>query len=235
MRWNFEHFEKKDGPLRVSNFEITDSENIVREMSKKSRLREPFDKQHGERAQTVFRCESENLHQNHWSLPSQLSWKTSPWLTCKIFWLLVNTFAANEKYLVLDRDNLAIPIQMQLSQKQKTFSRFFAAFLKFRLILNILSKNMTLIDFVMSKLRTPKSWSDKSLKSPVSADPSTSNIVNVLKLCWNLHQCTFILLFDHWNVSGVEKTFPYWHGKSWDCLLKHWLSMKSIPILRERI
>ena len=42
---------------------------------------------------------------------------------------------------------------------------------------------MTLIDFVMSKLRTPKIWSDKCLKSPVSEDPSTSNIVNVLKLC----------------------------------------------------
>ena len=31
------------------------------------------------------------------------------------------------------RDNLTIPIQMQLSQKQKNFSEFFAAFLKSRL------------------------------------------------------------------------------------------------------
>ena len=102
-------------------------------MPKKSCLRKPFDKQHGEHAQTVLRSESEHLYQNHWSMPSQLSWKTSLWLTCQIFWLLVNTFAANEKYPVLTRDNLAIPIQMQLSQKQKTFSQFFTAFLKFRL------------------------------------------------------------------------------------------------------
>ena len=38
--------------------------------------------------------------------------------------------AADEKYPVLNRDNLTISVQMQLSQKQKTFSEFLAAFLK---------------------------------------------------------------------------------------------------------
>ena len=60
-----------------------------------------------------------------------MSWKKSLLLTCKILGLLVNTLAADEKYPVLNTDNLTIPIQMQLSQKQKTFSEFFAAFLKF--------------------------------------------------------------------------------------------------------
>ena len=36
-------------------------------------------------------------------------------LTGKILGLLVNTFAANEEYPILNRDNLAILIQMQLS------------------------------------------------------------------------------------------------------------------------
>ena len=54
-------------------------------------------------------------------------------MTCQILGLLVKTLAANEKYPLLKRDNLTIPFQMQLSQKQKTFSEFFAAFLKFRL------------------------------------------------------------------------------------------------------
>ena len=54
-------------------------------------------------------------------------------LTWQLLGLLVNTLAADEKYPLLNRDNLAIPIQMQLSQKQKTFCEFFAAFLKFRL------------------------------------------------------------------------------------------------------
>ena len=54
-------------------------------------------------------------------------------LTCQILGLLVNTFATDEKYPVLNRENLMILIQMDLSQKQITFSLFFAAFLKFQL------------------------------------------------------------------------------------------------------
>ena len=47
--------------------------------------------------------------------------------------LLVNTLPADEKYPVLNRVNLTIPIGMQLSQKEKTFSQFFAEVLKCRL------------------------------------------------------------------------------------------------------
>ena len=42
---------------------------------------------------------------------------------------------------------------------------------------------MTLIDFVFPKLRTPKTWSDKSLKSIFPHDPSTNKVVNVAKHC----------------------------------------------------
>ena len=37
---------------------------------------------------------------------------------------------ADEKHYLLNRDNLAQPIQMQLYQKQKAFSQFFFAFVK---------------------------------------------------------------------------------------------------------
>ena len=60
-----------------------------------------------------------------------------------------------------------IPIHMQLSHKQKTFSEFFTEFLKSRLNFKHFEKNMTLIDFVFSKLRTPKTMSDKFVKSAV--------------------------------------------------------------------
>ena len=60
----------------------------------------------------------------------KLSWKRSVLLTWKTLGLLLNRLAANENYLVLHRDNLRIPIQMQLSEKLKIFSRFFAAFLE---------------------------------------------------------------------------------------------------------
>ena len=54
-------------------------------------------------------------------------------MICKILKLFVNIFTAYDKYSVLNREYLTHPIDMQLSQKQKTFSEFFAAFLKSRL------------------------------------------------------------------------------------------------------
>ena len=61
-----------------------------------------------------------------------MGWKKSPLLTCQILGLLINTLAADKRYPVLNRDNLTIPIQMQLPAKQ-TFSQYFAAFLKTKL------------------------------------------------------------------------------------------------------
>ena len=40
-----------------------------------------------------------------------------------------NTLTADEKYSRLNRHNLMQPIQILLSKKQKTFSKFFSAFL----------------------------------------------------------------------------------------------------------
>ena len=99
-------------------------------MSKKSCFRGPFDKQHGKRAQALLKSASQHLYHIHRSLPRKLSWKKSLLLTCQILGLLVNTLATDEKYPVPNRENLTIPIQMQLSQKQKPFCKAFAAFLK---------------------------------------------------------------------------------------------------------
>ena len=102
-------------------------------MSKKSRFRGPFDKQHGRRTQALLKSASQHLYHIHWSLETTLCSKKFLLLTCQILGLLVNTLAAHKKYPVFNRNNLRIPIQMQLSQKQKTFSGFFAVFLKSRL------------------------------------------------------------------------------------------------------
>ena len=112
-----------------------------------------------------------------------MNWKKSLFLTCQILGLLLNALAAGERNPFLNRDNLTIPIQMQLSQKQKDFSQFFARFLKPAVNFKDFEKNMTLIDFLFRKLRTPKTLSDKCLQSPVSEDPSTTDMVNVHKHC----------------------------------------------------
>ena len=68
----------------------------------------------------------------------------------------MNILAADEKYPVLNRDNLTTSIQMQLSQNQKNFSDVFTTFLKSSLNFQHFETKMTLIDFVFPKLRTPK-------------------------------------------------------------------------------
>ena len=99
-------------------------------MCKITCFRRPFNKQHGKPTQAQLKSGSQHIYHNHWSLRRKLSWKKSLFLTCKFLGLLVNTLAVNEKYLAEHRDNLTIPIQMQLSQKQKNFSEFFYQFLK---------------------------------------------------------------------------------------------------------
>ena len=49
---------------------------------------------------------------------------------CKFLRLLVKTLTDDEKYSLLYRENLTQPIQILLSQKQKTFSQFFSEFSK---------------------------------------------------------------------------------------------------------
>ena len=53
-------------------------------------------------------------------------------MICKILGLFLNTSTADEKYSVLDRDNLTQPIQKQLSKQKKTYSELFPAFSKSR-------------------------------------------------------------------------------------------------------
>ena len=101
-------------------------------MSEKSDLRGPFDNQLGNPVHALLKSASQHLYHIHWWLPSQLSLKNSLLLTRRIFGLLVNTLVVDEKFPVLHRDNLTIPIQMILSQKQKTFSHFFRPFFKGR-------------------------------------------------------------------------------------------------------
>ena len=49
---------------------------------------------------------------------------------CKFLRLLVKTLTDDEKYSLLYRENLTQPIQILLSQKQKSFYHFFSSFLK---------------------------------------------------------------------------------------------------------
>ena len=47
--------------------------------------------------------------------------------------MFINTLTADDKYSLLNRDNLTQQNRTQLSQKQKAFSQFFLAFSKYTL------------------------------------------------------------------------------------------------------
>ena len=70
--------------------------------------------------------------------------------------MFVYTLTPDDKYSLLNRDNLTQPIRTQLSLKQKAFSEFFLAFSKSTLNFQHFQKKMTLIADLFMKLRTPK-------------------------------------------------------------------------------
>ena len=124
-------FEKKKMTLIAEVFpKLRTPKNMVTSMSKKSRLKQSFGKQHGKRAQRLLKFAWQYLFHIYWSLWRQLSCKKSVLVTCKISRLFPNTLSMDSKYSLLNRDNLTEPIQMQLSRKQKAFSELFSPFLK---------------------------------------------------------------------------------------------------------
>ena len=74
----------------------------------------------------------------------------------KILRLFFNTLTADDKYSLLKKDNLTESIQILVSQKQKTFSRFLSAFLKFPLNFEHVKKKMSFLENVFPKFRTPQ-------------------------------------------------------------------------------
>ena len=75
---------------------------------------------------------------------------------CKIIGLFVNTLSEDDKYCLLYNDNLLQPIQILLSQKQKTFSEFFSPFLKSTLNFEHFEKKINLIADIFPKLPSTK-------------------------------------------------------------------------------
>ena len=164
-------------------------------MSKMSPFRGSFEKWEGKRAKTLFKAERQTLYHFDWSLWRQPKSKKSLGVIYKILGVFNNPLTADDKYSLLNRRNLLQHFQMPLSQKRKIFSLFLLHFLNLDPILNIFKKK-TLIADVFLNLRTPKTWLDKCQKSPVSEDPSTSNMVNGTKHRWNLNHSTFTIFID---------------------------------------
>ena len=126
---------------------------------------------------------------------------------CKSLRLFVKTLTDDEKYCLLYRDNLSQPFQILLSQKQKTFSQLFSAFLK-----------STLNYAHFQKKDDPHSWcvyqitvSEKGdsiniCKLPFKRSLPQKNMAKGPKDCRNLHNATFTMFAHPCEHNSVGKS-----------------------------
>ena len=129
---------------------------MITSMSNKSRFKGSFGKQRGKRTQTLLKFPWQHLCHIYWSLCKQFTCKMSLLVTCKISRLFPNSLSADDKYLLLNRDNLTQPIQIQVSGKQKTFSWFFFPFLKSSLNFEHFFKKGDLHCWCISEIADPE-------------------------------------------------------------------------------
>ena len=170
-------------------------------------MRVPLDTQNGKRAQKLFKSQRRHFSHIYFSLFRQLSLKKSILVVWKILTMFVNTFTAYDKYSVLNREYLAHPIHLILSQKQKSFSEFFSPFLKSRLNFEHIKKKRwqsSLMYFLNYGL--PETWQEKCKKSTASECSWTRKMVNGPKNCRNLNGGTLIIFIDIFEGNWVSKS-----------------------------
>ena len=81
-----------------------------------------------------------------------MSWAKSALVRSEILTLFVNTLTTDDKYSRRKQLNFRQELEAPLSQKQKTFSRFFLAFLKCALNLEHFQKKDEYHSLVISKV-----------------------------------------------------------------------------------
>ena len=108
--------------------------------SKRYCLRTPFANERVNRFQTLLKSARHNYYPLFSSLRAQLSCKKSSLVWCEILRLFVKSLTADDKYSDRNMQNLLQKFETLLSPKQKTFSEFFIAFLKWAWNLEHLQK-----------------------------------------------------------------------------------------------
>ena len=174
-------------------------------MYKKSCCRRPFDKEHGQRSQTLLKSARQLLYHISSSVRRKMSWKKSLLVMSKISAPFVKSLAADDKYSLLNMDNSTQPIQMELSMKQKHFRTFFSVFLKWRWTFEHFEKKNDPHSLCISEITDcKKTLLHKCIKGPVWEDPSPSNMVKGPRHCSNLNDSTIF----------IDQSEGNWVGKS---------------------
>ena len=131
-----------------------------------------------------------------------------PLVFAEILEVFVNTLTSDGKYPLQCCENFQLLIQMQLSEKRKTFSKFLFHFWILHQILNILNEKMIIIANVFPKLQTVKIFLrplSKKLRFRNTLWQSTcESVPNVCKISMG----TFLSCSSSFLGSLILKTSP---------------------------
>ena len=103
---------------------------VATETSTKSFFRTPFGNQRVNGFKTPLKVATHHYHYFFPWISGKLTWKKTAVLWLKILRLFFNTLTADDNYSRRNMQNFLQQLQTLLSQKRKTLSRFFIAFLK---------------------------------------------------------------------------------------------------------
>ena len=164
---------------------IRTAKDVVRKISKKARFRTQFNSEHTKVSQTLLKLALLNFYHLFSSLWRKWNWKMSLLMISEILKLFINILTADYKHYICNKHNLQQFVQMQLSEKKKSLWMFSFISEMYIQLLNILRKrwHSYLMHFWNEGLR--KAWLDKCLKSPLSEQQSTVNMLKGPKHCWN--------------------------------------------------
>ena len=129
--WNLEHFQKKKSILASLFPKLLTLQDVSTYTSKRSCFWTPFANERVNGFQTLLKSARHHYYPLFWSIQGKLIWKKSPSVWYEILRLFVNALTANDKYSGSNMQNLTWQLQTPLSQKQKSLSWFFIAFLKY--------------------------------------------------------------------------------------------------------
>ena len=127
-------------------------------MSRNARFRRPYHKQHVKQCQTLSKSvQQQHSYHTSWSIWMKFSRRMSLLMIHKILGLFVNKLASVDKNSLLNRDNLAQPIQMILSNKKRLFLHSWLHFWNLDQIKTFsrkTNKKKGLVGYVFFKIRT---------------------------------------------------------------------------------
>ena len=132
--WNvheiYNILKKRKSVIALLFPKLLSRKEVATETSKRSCFRTPFGNQRVNGFQTPLNVARHHLYPLFPWIPGKLSWKKPALLWLKILRLFANTLTADDNYSCRNMQNFLQQLETLLSQKRKTFSRFFIAFLK---------------------------------------------------------------------------------------------------------